>query len=129
MERLRRVVEAAKRVNPRSAGGVSPDGKIDEIIPDLIDIGIDAKPLQPEVMDITAIKREYGRHLALGRRAPRPPCLLAAAEVRQAVRDLIRTVGEGGGLLVAPTHLVEPEVPWENILAFIEAVEEYGAYA
>lgn len=132
MERLRRVVEAAKRVNPRLLVAFHSDGKIDEIIPDLIDIGIDVlNPLQPEVMDITAIKREYGRHLAfwggVGTQTTMP--FGTAAEVRQAVRDLIRTVGEGGGLLVAPTHLVEPEVPWENILTFIEAVEEYGAYA
>jgi uroporphyrinogen decarboxylase len=132
MERLRRVVEAAKRVNPRLLVAFHSDGKIDEIIPDLIDIGIDVlNPLQPEVMDIAAIKREYGRHLAfwggVGTQTTMP--FGTAAEVRQAVRDLIRAVGEGGGLLVAPTHLVEPEVPWENIMAFVEAVEEYGVYA
>ena len=32
------------------------------------------------------------------------------------------------GLLIAPTHLVEPEVPWENIMALVEAVEELGYY-
>ena len=34
----------------------------------------------------------------------------------------------GGGFLIAPTHVVEPEVPWENIMAFMDAVNEYGAY-
>ena len=29
---------------------------------------------------------------------------------------------------VASDALVEPEVPWENIMAFIEAVEEFGYY-
>ena len=24
-----------------------------------------------------------------------------------------------------PTHLIEPEVPWENILAYVEACREY----
>jgi uroporphyrinogen decarboxylase len=35
-------------------------------------------------------------------------------------------VGKGGGLVLAPTHMLEPEVPWENIIAFVEAVKEYG---
>ncbi len=30
-----------------------------------------------------------------------------------------------GGLLAAPTHLLEPEVPWENILAYVEACRTY----
>jgi len=34
----------------------------------------------------------------------------------------------GGGLLLAPTHVLEPDVPWENILAFVEACKEFGTY-
>jgi len=49
-------------------------------------------------------------------------------DVSQVVKERIKTVGKGGGLLIAPTHVVEPEVPWENIMAFIEAVEEFGYY-
>ena len=30
-----------------------------------------------------------------------------------------------GGLLPAPTHLLEPEVPWENIIAYVEACRDY----
>ena len=30
-----------------------------------------------------------------------------------------------GGLLPAPTHLLEPEVPWENMLAYVQACREY----
>jgi len=38
------------------------------------------------------------------------------------------TVGKAGGFLIAPTHMLEPDVPWENIEAFFEAVKIYGAY-
>jgi len=44
-------------------------------------------------------------------------------EVRATVRERIATVGRGGGLLLAPTHVIEPEVPWENIVALFEAVD------
>ena len=131
-ERLRTVIAAAKGIRPDLLVAFHSDGKIDEIIPDLIEIGVDVlNPLQPEVMDPAAIKREFGRDLAfwggLGTQTTLP--FGSPAEVRQTVRDLITTVGDGGGFLIAPTHVVEPEVPWENILAFVETVETFGRYA
>ena len=129
--RLRSVIAAIKRVNSDLLVAFHSDGKIDEIIPDLIDIDVDVlNPLQPEVMDPVWIKRTYGKYLAfwggVGTQTTMP--FGTPGEVRQTIRHLIQTVGEGGGLLVAPTHIVEPEVPWENILAFIEAVETFGGY-
>jgi uroporphyrinogen decarboxylase len=41
------------------------------------------------------------------------------------VKERLETVGPEG-LLLAPTHVLEPEVPWENIVAFAEAVDEFG---
>ena len=130
-------VEAAGPTRPSTGSGRGPliafhsDGKIDEIIPDLIEIGVDVlNPVQPEVMDPAAIKREFGRDLAfwggLGTQTTLP--FGSPDEVRRTVRDLITTVGAGGGFLIAPTHVVEPEVPWENIIAFVEAVDEFGRY-
>ena len=39
--------------------------------------------------------------------------------------DRLRTCGSQGGIVVGPTHIVEPEVPWENILAIKEAANEF----
>ena len=44
-------------------------------------------------------------------------------EVRREVRRMIEDVGRDGGLVIAPTHVLEPEVPFENIEAFVEAVK------
>ena len=44
------------------------------------------------------------------------------------VKERIETAGKGGGLLISPTHTLEPDVPWENLVAFVEAVEEFGEY-
>ena len=46
-------------------------------------------------------------------------------DVRRDIERRIEIVGKGGGLLLAPTHMVEPEVPWENILAYVETVKQY----
>ena len=107
------------------------DGNVAELIPDFIDVGIDIlNPLQPECMDIEAIKREYGRDLAfwgaVGTQTTMP--FGTPEEVERVVRRCIETIGRDGGFLIAPTHLVEPEVPWENIMAFVEAVDTYGRY-
>jgi uroporphyrinogen decarboxylase len=41
---------------------------------------------------------------------------------------MIDTVGKGGGLFLAPTHVIEPDVPWENVIAFIDSAQEFGKY-
>jgi len=35
-------------------------------------------------------------------------------------------VGRGGGLMIAPSHVLEPEVPVENVLAFVDEVRKCG---
>jgi len=44
------------------------------------------------------------------------------------VYERIQTVGAGGGLIISPAYDLEPEVRWENVLAFFDAVEQYGRY-
>jgi len=48
-------------------------------------------------------------------------------EVQEEVRRNVGIAGEAGGLVVAPTHVVEPEVPWENIVALREICDELSA--
>ena len=46
-------------------------------------------------------------------------------EVRDTVLEHLEIAKEKGGLFPAPTHLLEPEVPWENILAYVDACRSY----
>jgi uroporphyrinogen decarboxylase len=50
------------------------------------------------------------------------------ADVRDEVRHRIETVGRGGGFVLAPSHVLEPEVPWANVEAFVDAARAYGTY-
>jgi uroporphyrinogen decarboxylase len=50
-------------------------------------------------------------------------------DVDREVKRMIETVGKEGGLIIAPTHVLEPEVPLDNIRAFLDAVDHYGHYA
>jgi uroporphyrinogen decarboxylase len=128
---LKKVVEGAKQANPQVLVYYHSDGKIDPIIPDLIDIGVDIlNPIQPETMDITEVKKKYGDNLSfwggIGVQTTLP--FGTPQDVDLAVKNLIAQAGEGGGLLVAPSHVVEQDVPWENISAFLSAVRKYGFY-
>lgn len=51
-----------------------------------------------------------------------------ADEVRNEVRERIATIGRGGGLVIAPSHVIPPETPWGNVIAFFDAVEMFGRY-
>ncbi|MHB1653863.1 MAG: uroporphyrinogen decarboxylase family protein [Desulfitobacteriaceae bacterium] len=125
------IIDAAKSIKPDILIFYHCDGAVKELIPDFIDIGINAlNPVQPECMDPYEIKKAYGDKLAfwgtVGTQTTMP--FGTPEDVKSVVKGRIETVGIGGGLLLAPTHILEPEVPWENIVAFIEAVKEYGIY-
>jgi uroporphyrinogen decarboxylase len=129
--RLARVIEAARAVKPDLHIFYHSDGDCRAIIPELIEIGVTVlNPVQPECMDPARLKAQYGDRLAfwgtVGTQTTMP--FGSPAEVRAVVKERIETVGRGGGLLISPTHTLEPEVPWQNLLAFVHAVREFGAY-
>lgn len=129
--RYANLISNVKSINPELLVFYHSDGMIEPIIPELIEIGVDIlNPVQPECMDPVKVYRQYGDQLAfwgtIGTQSTMP--FGTTAEVKEVVKDRIQTIGLDGGLLLAPTHKIEPDVPWENVIAFFEAVEEYGAY-
>ncbi len=129
--RFKRVIKGAKDISPDILVWYHSDGYIEPVIPDLIEIGIDVlNPVQPECMDPAKLKELYGNKLAfwgtIGIQTTLP--FGTPEEVRKVVKERIETVGRGGGLVIGPTHAIEPEVPLENISAFVEAAKEYGTY-
>jgi uroporphyrinogen decarboxylase len=127
--RLAKVIQAARQVKPDLLVEYHTDGFVIPFIPELIEIGVNVlNPVQPECMDPAEIKHKFGDYLAfsgtVGTQSTMP--FGTPDEVRRVVAERIATVGQGGGLILAPSHMVEPDVPWENIMAFFEAAEEYG---
>ena len=129
--RLAKIIQAAREVEPEVKVWYHSDGKINDLVPDLIEIGVDIlNPVQPECVDHAWIKATYGDRLSfsggLGVQSVLP--FGTPDEVREHVRATIATLGEGGGLIVGPSHVIERDVPMENILAMLEAIDEYGKY-
>ncbi len=124
--RLQKVIARAKELNPNLLIEYHSDGNIERIIPDLIEVGVEIlNPVQPECMDPFKIKQLYGDRLTfrgcLGTQTVMP--FGKPDEVRETCEKLIADVGKGGGLILSPSHVLEPEVPWENIEAYIQAVQ------
>jgi uroporphyrinogen decarboxylase len=102
-------------------------GAVQELFPDLIDMGLDIfNTFQPEVMDVDVCKREYGRDLTFygGISTQRVLPFVKPEELKTIIRQMMATIGSGGGYIVAPTHAIPRDVPPENVVAFIEAVRQ-----
>ncbi len=128
--RLAKIIEEAREIKENIPIFYHSDGNVREIIPELIEIGVTIlNPVQPECMDPVEIKRKYGDRLALwgtiGTQSTLP--FGTPEEVKITVARMCKEVGKGGGFVISPTHSINPDVPWENIVAFYEAVEEYNS--
>ena len=124
--RLARVIAAARQVRPDVLVFFHSDGNVTAIVEDLIEIGVDIlNPVQPECMDPVALRRRFGGRLCLwgtiGTQSTFP--FGSPEDVHREVRTRIDDGRPGGGLFLAPTHMVEPEVPFANIVAFVDAVK------
>ncbi|MBM7582139.1 uroporphyrinogen decarboxylase [Caldicoprobacter guelmensis] len=125
--RWAKVIKAAKDIKPDIQVDYHSDGNIMDIIPELIEIGVTIlNPIQPECMDPIEVKRKYGKHLVLkgtvGTQSTMP--FGTPDEVKRVVRERKRTLGYDGALILEPTHVLEPDVPIENVIAFVEACKE-----
>lgn len=124
--RLAATVRAVKRTRADTFVFYHSDGNVEPVIPDLIEIGIDIlNPVQPECLDPAAIKRKFGDRLSFWGTVSVQQTMPfgSPGEVRAEVRARVRDVACGGGLILAPAHVLGPETPWENIVAFFEAAD------
>jgi uroporphyrinogen decarboxylase len=128
---LARIVKSVKDYRSDLPVVFHSDGAITEIIPDLVEIGVDVlNPLEPlPATDWAAIKEKYGQQL----------CFMGGIDIRQAmpgaidgvieeVKKRINIFGPGGGYLLTSANHLQIDVPPENIVALFEAGRKYGQY-
>jgi len=102
------------------------------IIPDLIEIGVDAlNPVQITAggMAPERLKREFGRDIAFWGGGVSTQGVLDAAgpaAIRDEVRRNVETFAPGGGFVFTQVHNIQADVPPENIVAAFDAARELG---
>ena len=123
--RLKNIVEIGK--NHRLWNAYHSCGSIRPIIPDLIEIGIDVlNPIQCNCpgMDAFELKSEFGKDVAFMGGIDTQGLLPTgtALEIRKYTSKLIeKMTTDGGGFILAASHTVPPETPFDNIFAMYEA--------
>ncbi len=121
------LIDACRAVNPEMVFFFHSDGKLPDLMDDLVDVGFTViNPIQPECMDPRDVKRRWGDRITLhgGVSIQRTLPFGTPAEVRREVEELIRTCGYNGGLIMMPSNNIQPDTPVENILACYAAARE-----
>lgn len=128
--RLKRMIQPLKEANIKTI--YHSDGNLMEIMDDLIEAGIDGiNPIEPLAgMDLKVLKQRYGKNLILvgGIDCSQLLPLGTPDQIRQGVKEAMRSAAIGGGFFIGSSSEVTPATPLENILAFYEACQKYGKY-
>ncbi len=110
------------------------DGDVFDLIEDFIEIGVDVlNPIQTsagKMSDLEGLKQRYNKRIVFCGAIDTQKILPYGTpeQVRQEVKRVINILGKDGGYMLATVHTVMNEVPPENILAMVDAVEEFGKY-
>jgi uroporphyrinogen decarboxylase len=121
---IRRLLDKAKGCGfytcLHSCGDISP------LFEELIDLGLDIyNTFQPEIYNAEQFSKDYGAHLCIygGISVQSTLPYGSPDEVQEAVKNLFGAFAGHGGLIVAPAHQITPDVPLENIFAFLDVVQ------
>ncbi len=126
--RIHEVINTARSVNPDILVFYHSCGYVTPFIDQLIEVGVDIlNPVQPECMSFDEVHDKFGDRLSFWGTVGTQKLLPYGTpeEVFETCLSRLQRCGKRGGIVLGPTHLVEPEVPWENLMAIIEAVRKY----
>jgi uroporphyrinogen decarboxylase len=118
------VLDTVRAVHPRAAFFLHSCGNIEPILEDIVEVGFQIlHPLQPECLDAVQVKRRLGSRIVCCATlsAQRVFSFGKPDDIRAEVRRLKTEFGTDRRGILCPSNLIQPETPWENIVAFAEA--------
>jgi uroporphyrinogen decarboxylase len=106
------------------------DGNLWEVMDDLLEMGIRGlHPIEPDAMDIRAVKRRLGWRICLvGNVSVNTLSVGTTAQVVEEVRGLLRDVAPGGGYILSSGNSLASYCKIENIRAMTETLRHDGTY-
>jgi uroporphyrinogen decarboxylase len=130
--RYAHMVQEVKKINKNIKVAFHTDGKVDWVLDDFIDIGIDIlNPLQPDVNDIENIVKKYGKKLTFWGNVDTRNVMYngSCADVVEEVKKVLKTLSPGGGHLLCSNHTVQASArAVDNTIAFYWAAHNLGDY-
>jgi uroporphyrinogen decarboxylase len=133
--RHRAVFAAIKKAAPHVKIHFHSCGAIRPVIPDLIEIGVDAlNPVQISAagMDPYGLKKDFGKDLVFWGGGVDTQKVFGSGsvqDVRDNVRRNIDALAPGGGFIFTPVHNTQANVPPENFMMMWETLQEFGVYS
>ncbi len=131
LPRMKRMMDLAHEAG--AAVFCHTDGSVMEVIPDLIEAGINIlNPIQwrCDNMDRRELKSRFGDQLVFHGAMDNQQTLAygSVEDVRREVEENIEILGKGGGYILAPCHNIQAVSPPENIVAMYEHAYELAWY-
>jgi uroporphyrinogen decarboxylase len=109
------------------------DGAVKDLLPDIKEMGIDVfNPVQPGVPGHTPreLKDEFGDKFAFWGAIDQQRLIPHGtdAELEADIKEKISILGKGGGYMISPAHILQPDVSPERAEFFINTCMKYGKY-
>lgn len=104
-------------------------GFIWEIIPDLIDCGLDVLHFQPSVLEPKKLVKEFGKDLTFFGGIDIQKFLpnSTPAEIEKGIKEIFGTLDhDGGGYIAGPSNSIMPDTPFENIEKMLCSMKKYS---
>ena len=103
-------------------------GNISQIIPDLIDCGLDIlNPVQPEAIDPNRISDQFSKDLVLWGSIGVQKTLTSGSkhDIFHEIHERVKRIGMACPLILSPANTLPKETPLQNLDYFVEACKEY----
>jgi len=129
------VPKIAQIMNPAVEAGVPimfhSDGKVDDIVEDLINIGVNClNPMDPYSIDYHDYKKRFGSRLCLSGNVDVefPLSKGTPEDIDADVKEHMEALKPGYGYIATCSHSIVNYIPHENFIAYINAIHKYSRY-
>ena len=131
--RHKRMIDRLKKENPDIVIIMHSDGAVAPLIDDFIEIGVDVyNPVQPNVAgsDPQELKDRYGERICFFGGIDQQTLLPSGdiKMIREEIKRRIGILGKDRGYLLAPAHILQPDVSTNTIEEMVKAALDYGNY-
>jgi len=132
--RLKKLFKFIKEKNPKARIFFHSCRAIREIIPDLIDIGVDIlNPIQYKAagMGLKNLKKDFGKEIVFWGGGIDTQKILpfgTTTAVKDEVKRVLDIMAPGGGYVFATVHNIQADIPIKNIVSMLETLKSHRKY-